>query len=87
MFIAKLVMNGIAGDVLSYRWPPTQVEGMLMRLKLNQSSIDLGVRLKLARSLSEELKDILPLLRIKADSEGFYNFSIKGKLAKPRLGR
>lgn len=65
-----------------------EVEGALdLQKKLNQSSIDLGVRLKLARSLSEELKDILPLLRIKADSEGFYNFSIKGKLAKPRLGR
>jgi type II secretion system protein N len=65
-----------------------EIEGALeLQQKLSQSNIDLGVRLKLAQSLSEELNDILPLLRIKADSEGFYNFSIKGKLAQPRLGR
>ncbi len=65
-----------------------EIEGALgLQKELSQSSIDLRVRLKLAKSLSGELKGILSLLRIKADSKGFYNFSIKGNLAQPRLGR
>ena len=64
------------------------IEGALgLQKELSQSSIDLKVRFKLASSLSGELKEILPLLRAKADPKGFYNFSIKGNLARPRLGR
>ncbi|UCD85943.1 MAG: type II secretion system protein GspN [Deltaproteobacteria bacterium] len=59
---------------------------LLLQEELRKSNIDLMVRLKLAGDLSGELKEVLPLLRAKSDSKGFYNFSIKGNLAKPRLG-